>query len=1379
MTYLEQIQSLRNPSFQKIRAIANNFIAHLSHDERNENHHQLNRGIDLLNSEELLSQYLFSFGNMHEEKIKTALSQIKNPQQVFGKNFTIIDWGCGQALATICLFDFLNDKKIQNKARKVILIEPSKMALARAEIHVRAYISDKTTIHTVNKYLDDVIKSDIESDEHVTVHLFSNILDIPQINLKKLAINVSENITGEHYFFCVGPLNFGNHRIDAFYNYFNQPTVISNKEVSENTVKLLAEESKYKDFKRNYTLKLKIFKFENNKTYYIPIEYYPAVQFHAGYQLDCVKNHLKKGQNDFAEFLSFEVLSPFDIGACIYDDVNPFYAVLNNIITRGLPTKASPFIERAFEKFGNNQTSDDSGTIIFENTDLDINNLQMTLSPIAIARIQKTVLEALMTGKLNIEEEEWSILVKENDVPCAALAFEDLGQMFSNLALLSKDYEAIIFPKIKLQVIGSKEFANSPLHLNRHVAVEATAHHKNKHYDLIIDIAVLEKVEPQKTSFSEFKCKTDCYFKIRSAHNKRSNRQIYTSDTIKYKPLVTKDSQGNYQEIDNNVIYLRYFLQLIFRKEEFRPGQLPILTRALQNKSVIGLLPTGGGKSLTYQLAAMLQPGVTLIIDPLRSLMKDQYDGLISIGIDTCTFINSTISPGEKDKRERQMESSQMQFVFISPERLCIYKFRERLKIMKDLHVYFAYGVIDEVHCVSEWGHDFRFSYLHLGRNLYNYVLPKGDDNHLTLFGLTATASFDVLADVERELSGNDAFPLDLDTIVRYENTNRLELQYKVEKISTGYVKNQWDIYSAKNNQISSVVNQIPDLITELQTPESINFIKEKFIERENLDSSINTTAIENINNAKLKIVLPKNWLDANQPFKHGGIVFCPHRQGSIGVSVSEKSGKRGIAEAIKHDIPGSEVGTFLGGDEFTDQDKFINNEVPIMVATKAFGMGIDKPNVRFTINVNMCSSLEGFVQEAGRAGRDRKIALATILYSDHEDVDKDVMMYFHNNTFMGAEHEKKVMHDLLSKKKIGYFFTDDVTIEVADTNSVNGFMATLLNAQPNDIIVSFISYIENDKYERLVKYGGYDGLDKYDYVAKAIYRMCCIGLIDDFTQDYSSSQFRIVTKRKTDGEYVNNLKQFLMRYYSEERAAQEILKVPEYKGNNEIHKCLGYLTEFIYDKIAAKRKRAIDDMRLFCIQGISEVKDWKILNEELKDFIYYYFNSKYAKDDYKTENDEPFSLTSESDRGKLYSFDLLFKFLRVVDDDVFGASGSPKDSVKHLQGAVRLIRRSLTDVNPTLAMLNAFCLSYLGTNNNNVLEIELEESFKESYINFLASNIDTNLFYHNITELIERFKEIHISDDIISNMHKWSAECELIGHVNWLNDFAKSYLSN
>lgn len=1507
--YVRKIKSLQNPTFQQIRDIANSSLSHLSSEEKDKLWKDLNHGVDLLNSHELLCQYIFAFGNMHEAKIQRALSSIESPEEVFNTDIAIVDWGCGQGLATICFFDFLNERNIINNTQKVILIEPSEKALERAKLHTNIYLKDESKIKTVCKFLDDVDKSDIETNQSITVHFFSNILDVSQIDLKKLAQLVGENINGEHYFFCVSPLIEGrSHRLDAFYNYFNSPTIFSNLEQSENKLDLLADDAHLKDVLRNYTLKLKVFKFERNRNYYIPIEYYPAVQFHAGYQLDAVKK-ITNQQKNFADFSDFEVSAPFDIGANVYEDINPILAVLNNMITRGLPTKASPFIEKKFEPFGNVRHHNDFGSIIFENSSINLKNIQIIQSPLAIARLQKTIIEAVLTEKLDINQSEWNVLVKENDVPCAALAFEDLEQMFNNLTSLSVDYDKMKFPKVNLEIIGSQKYLNSTLHLEIKPDVSATTKQKNKVYDLVIDISMAKIDDDKEASFSEFKCKNHCYFNIRSAKSHRSERHIYTSDTIEYKPLVTRDSQGNYKDIEFNKKNLQYFVKLLFRKDDFRPGQLPILNRALQNKSVIGLLPTGGGKSLTYQLAAMLQPGVTLVVDPLRSLMKDQYDGLVNIGIDTCTFINSTLSAHEKDVRERQMESSQMQFVFLSPERLGIYKFRERLKTMRDMNVYFAYGVIDEVHCVSEWGHDFRFSYLHLGRNLYNFVLPKNKEKRLTLFGLTATASFDVLADVERELSGNGAFPLDSDTIVRYENTNRLELQYKIERVPVEYsneieafknstyatmegiralnekynfliqnnlplpvkISDKWAVFNSKKEFLNRYISQVPNYVNELLTDSAIGKIKKQFNERQNTQ--------EDNSKINLQTDFPIDYYKSKNEYKQAGIVFCPHKN-NTGISVNEN--------AISLKEYTSKVGTFMGSGDDNDADEidkvsfenlelFRDNKIPLMVATKAFGMGIDKPNVRFTINMNYSSSLESFVQEAGRAGRDKKIALATILLADYKlvrisskypvnkfplgiiknkwfkeedlikilthydlDVDKqyfdyytphqdlvklrcevdnkkfafnecntcpqfdncdlrkipkeakgfqyfkdleeilkdngldfpkknleyisadyETVMFFYNSNFKGSLIEKQTMHTILSKQETNFFLDDNEEVKTNELETVTNFLNKLLSVEVGTEIVAFVSYKDN-----------------YADYAKAIYRMSCIELIDDFTQDYSLNQFRIVTKRKAHGDYYKGLKNFLMRYYSAERAEEEIKKVPDYKGENEIHKCLGYLTEFIYEKIAVKRKRAIDDMRAFCIEGINNHKDWKEVNEDLKDFIYYYFNSKYAQDDYQTENGEYFSLTTDSNKGKISSFEILFKYLRVIEPNVYGSSGSPKDSVKHLQGAVRLIRRSLTDKNPALAMLNAFCIAYLGTNNNEVLEEELEDSYKEGYRDFYSMNSDKETFYLNFEELTKDIKNSHISNsrETIKKMHEWAIECEFELHNEWLNNFTKSY---
>ena len=1442
-TYEQEIKKLSNPSFNDIRKVASNHLkAKYSRQEIENIHHELERGIAVLEREELLWGYFYSFGNKHQAKIHAALTSMQNLTEIICRDYSIIDWGCGQGLATVCMFDYLQMKGVTNAVKKVVLIEPSELALANAVLHTSLYGIGEVV--SVNNYLDYVSVENIKTNTPVTIHLLSNILDIEGFSLKRLAQTIGESANGEHYFICVSPKNANNHRIKAFYKYFAESDTIAYIEESGNKIAVLADKEHYKTTEVTYTMKLLIFKYVSGKSYVIQIEYYPPVQFFAGAELDCIRkekrNFSKEDAIRWNNMMAFEVAAPFDLGAKVYDDVHPILAVLNNIVTRGLPTRTSPYIENVFSCFGNSLVNDMLG--MFEYAGVISNNKQVRMaqyySPIGVARIQKTVLEALMTGVLSMEQEQWDVLVRERDVPCAAMAFQDLKNMFYHISALSKDYQTMKLPEVKLTIICGDDWVDSPLHLDMHAQATISESIKSATYDIVLDVAVTSSKDADVEPFSEFKSKNNCYFTIRSAKEVTSKRYIYTSDTIDYLSLGIKNRFGDFEESENTKEHLTYFLKLLFRKEAFRPGQIPILDRALQNKNVIGLLPTGGGKSLTYQFAAMMQPGVTIVIDPLRSLMKDQYDGLLNMGIDTCSFINSTLDAKERGIREKQMESSELQFVFLSPERLCIYRFREKLKTMHDMHVYFSYGVIDEVHCVSEWGHDFRFSYLHLGRNMYNYVCAKDKNKRLTLFGLTATASFDVISDVERELSGNGAYPLDAETIVRYENIDRLELQYKIERVPVDYssdryynenghidrglpvavnIVDKWAAYKSKESFLPAYIKRIPSNIIELQSNNSIERIKTAFSERQNIENSFDTV--------DLISSIPEDIFAKCDIYKQAGIVFCPHRNNS-GVSVGAN------ANTLSRSI--SDIGTFIGASDdekddkksFESLDRFRHNELPLMVATKAFGMGIDKPNVRFTVNMNYPSSLESFIQEAGRAGRDRRIALATIFFSDYKlvriskrykknafpvallknkwfkeddlrailahygiDIEPDFLdiftpehdlvkitcskdnkmfgfqecsedgcddfaecklrtipneargfhyyadleavfaeagmelpkkdlqylnpdyntvIYFYNNNFKGDLVEKKAMYSLLSQAEVEVFFGDSAEHKTALTLETSNLLAKVLSADVGTEIVAFIKYSDDE-----------NATNNYTDVAKAIYRMSCIDLIDDFTQSYSTRKFRIVITRKPDGACYDGLKRFLMRYYSEGRATELLEDVPNYKGQNEILKCLGYLTEFIYSKIAVKRKRAIDDMRLFCIQGLDDTKDWKDVNEDLKDFIYYYFNSKYANDEYVTDTGELFSLTIDTDRGKVSSFGIVEKFMRVIDDDLVSGGSTPIDNLKHLQGAVRLIRRGLTDNNPALTLLNFFCLVQLGINNNETLENEIIEDYQQGLLAF------------------------------------------------------------
>lgn len=1441
--YERRINSLRSISFDQIRSTAHAMLKkYFSSEEIKKQYVELKRGVDIIRREELLWRYLYAFGNMHRSKMRLALKRLGDLRKIVSQEYTIIDWGCGQALASCCFMDYIHSFNNANLPERSILIDPSSLALRNAELHLSAYGIRR--IERIEKTLDEVCSEDVANESPVTIHLFSNILDVESIDLRHLATVIGDAAaSGTHYFICVSPFYSNSQRISQFKNYFIDIDNVTHVHRQENAIEVLAEDRLAKTGEK-FTMEMLLFRYTAGKSSVYEVGYFPPARFSAAYQLDCVRkspDQYISALETQSDSFNFDVMAPFDLGASAYQDVNPVLAALSNIITRGLPTKCSPFIEEAFIPDGNTPLPDNLGSLAFcAPAPSGRQSMEArALSPIGVARIQKTIIEAFIAGRIPLDSQSLRILAKERDVPCAALAIRDLSQLFNNLVSLSVDYKGLSFPAIDLTVVCQKQWANSPLHLDAKVVDPQNKPAKAQVYDLVIDVSVQSPLDRISQKISEYSCPSGCYFAIGNSTNNVCSRMVYTSDFIEYQPLGEFNRFGVFEENERARINLTYFLQLLFRKRSFREGQVPILNRAIQGKNVIGLLPTGGGKSLTYQLAALLQPGVSIVVDPLRALMKDQYEGLLDNGIDACTYINSNLTNVQRHAAEDQLVSSKVLFTFLSPERLCIAEFRQRLQAMHQTHVYFAYGVIDEVHCVSEWGHDFRFSYLHLGRNLYRYVKPKREDRPLSLFGLTATASFDVLADVERELSGEGAYVLDAGALVRYENTDRLELQYHVVKVPVEFKRQSidprlpkavlpdfWAGYDSKKNFLHDHIRDIQANLQELQYEESINRIKRGFADRQNEEYRYETI--------DLSSTLEDDILAKKEKYHQAGIIFCPHKK-NTGVSVFKNA--ENLSTSISCDI-----GTFVGSSDddnqkSTDEISFRNLELfkedkqALMVATKAFGMGIDKPNVRFTINLNYSSSLESFVQEAGRAGRDRKIALATVYVSDYNlarikpdcpldgklintlkgcwfnekdlhyildgnglsvprkyvdiarpeddwvnldekklsenqrkrlkdahlehllgwhkydeliaqskeagfelsegnysflNSDYGCNMYFYSTNFVGANKEKQIIHRIFCNSKI--------TLAEGNTNDLVEYV---LEQAPEMATIAFVTYEKDNKTNPA------PDEKKCANVQKAIYRMCCIGFIDDFTQDYNLNQFKVTVIRKPDGAYFDHLKKYLLRYYMEDRANELVEQARSHSGNNEIQKCIEFLTDFTYEKIAKKRKRAIDDMRLFCKQGLDETKDWKEVNEQLKDFIYYYFNSKYANEDYVTDRGETFSLTADTEHGKKSSEDIALKYTRVVEADLVEGGGTPIDNIKHLQGAIRLIRRSLTDSNPALDLLNSFCLIQLGTNDNESLENELIQDFQQGMAEFSERSESLKEFWSFFEMFCQRINEL------------------------------------
>lgn len=841
MSYIDDIHSIDNLTINEIIRISNKYVPNRYKLEpwkyKDGQGRMLEHGTAVLETEEQCCAYMSAYGAMHRHKLMRALDEKEFPYSDLTGGIEIYDWGCGQGIGTMAVIEKFRQHGMLDKLRKVVLEEPSDVARDRAVIHVKKALEDNNAdVIAVSKYLpsdngdnSNCITS-INVEQPTAIHIFSNILDIETVSLK----GVSKMITSsgqKHIVLCIGPANRNERRLLYFRNYFVENHIHIFTKFRETNFG-------HHSNRKAYGCLINSFSYSLSQTSEILHEYkyFAPIQYFASFTDTIGNSSLKES--------AFEILAPFDITA--HKNLCPVYALMSNLISRGCPTLAS---KKILDYVSN------------------MSDTQKAKSLNVIARIQKTFIEAIISERLDTSKQEWKILIMEDNTSVAKISIEDFSETYHNLIAMTKDYDDMVLPKLS-------------------VCTKDNASYRTE-YDAIIDISIDKLCNAKEVAFSKFKVLNDCYFIVRSSERVYEDRIFYTTERINYKPFVEKDSHGIYHKIEDNCSRLKYFLNLIFRKEDFRPGQLPILNRALQLKSVIGLLPTGGGKSLTYQLAAMLQPSVTLVVDPLKGLMKNQYDGLLNIGIDCISYINSDITKNYEEgrKRELALTGSQVQIMFLSPERLSIYRFREVLRSMRESGVYFAYGVIDEVHCVSEWGHDFRLAYLHLGRNLFNYVLPKeveGEDNHISLFGLTATASFDVLADVERELSGPNAYSLEDDATVRYENTNRLELQYYVYEVDAKDAPNAWAVGDIKEEKLLEVINDATQKIADIQNNSAVKYIKERFIERENL---MDFAIIDKIHNTDLTVDVEREWYNHTNT-NAAGIVFCTRASGRANLSV-------------------------------------------------------------------------------------------------------------------------------------------------------------------------------------------------------------------------------------------------------------------------------------------------------------------------------------------------------------------------------------------------------------------------------------------------------------------------------------------------------------
>lgn len=373
----------------------------------------------------------------------------------------------------------------------------------------------------------------------------------------------------------------------------------------------------------------------------------------------------------------------------------------------------------------------------------------------------------------------------------------------------------------------------------------------------------------------------------------------------------------------NHRMIMEQILQTLFGFSAYREGQLEIIANFLMNKNTLGILTTGGGKSLTYYISVLLQPKISLIIAPINSLIKDQTDNLSKrYGIDRFAILTGDNKNRNEDLN--RFKKAHTLFTFASPERVQNIRFRE---ILIDHSYSRTIGsvILDEVHCLSEWGHDFRVPYLMLSTTLNTYC------EGVCYLGLTATASVNVVRDlmIELNIKEND--------VIYSTNLKRENLKFTIKRFDNA----QQAILKLKNT------------------------LKENYRKNTSLDIFKYNDKVNSI------------------------IVFSRTKGGSTGVEALYRDFS---ADFVEH------VGMYHG-ERKEEQDAFMSDERPLLFATKAFGMGIDKPNVRATIHFGMPESREAYYQEAGRAGRDGTNAECMLLSYTNTQYDMLINRFFNSST--------------------------------------------------------------------------------------------------------------------------------------------------------------------------------------------------------------------------------------------------------------------------------------------------------------------------------------------------------------------------------------------
>mgnify|MGYP001321879177 CR=1 FL=1 len=785
----------------------------------------------------------------------------------------------------------------------------------------------------------------------------------------------------------------------------------------------------------------------------------------------------------------------------------------------------------------------------FENTDLSKRDYLAT----AIIRFQLTVLSLLETGYLSLGDDEWLFEIFDHDINgYAEPAIEDLMIWFENILQLHKiPFER---PIVHINALKSEDGFSSDLN-----AIKVNFSLLKRYTD---EFQVNERIVYVRNDY------LDEYLDFRKGNSRDKLKfvgfrdydyfQVATTNTVEYKLTFAGE---NSDEASLRFLLWNIFLQSIdalnYKTFRFNEGQLSIIANALSRKDTIGLLPTGSGKSVCFQLAAILQPAISFVVCPIKALMYDQKSDLDAAYFTRVNHITSDDDGEEKGLLQRDFSHGKYFFIYISPERFQVKAFRQYFsKVNQEFNI--AYAVIDEVHCLSEWGHDFRTSYLNLA-NTINRLCSNSK-----FIGLTATASMKVLKDIQIEFNIKD------ENVKTPNNYAREELEF--------YVKNDGGA------KFDSLVNELKTLDSERD-----------ILKLSGGDSKCGIIFTQTVGNKRTGCYPLSLTLTEKLGFEVGYFSGSVPENNKLPIMPEEEFQKYKI-----------EV-----------QNRFKRNELKLLAATKAFGMGVNKSNIHYTVHYGIPSSMEALYQEAGRAGRDRKKFLnekakccVLLTKSTNEQV---INKLWESETMIPdlKQLNREVNGDINTNL---FLFTKDLD----SINDEGAFIARLLGAsRPN---------------EKGVTIKGADFGAKKAKIEKAIYRLSQLGVIEDWTirNFFGGGTFEVDYAGFTDETIRASLLNTIAKY-DPEFSYESIESDPKYAKYNyilktnksQVEKFIYLLLLWTYDNFAYNRRQSLKNIYEKCCEFV----DGKLSKEKFKKSLedYFKFNETSSELQHIAENPQEY----------------------------------------------------------------------------------------------------------------------------------------------------------